>query len=265
MFSSSFARILLTAAVLAVISPSARAGGQFSIGIEGFGDRYREPTPAADVTDTSAYGSITAGYLYTGQQHWFTSVDGRASYGRDSYKSPSGTSSGAPQYEGELRFRLGAVLHELGGVFSPYTGIGWRTFLDNGAGTQTNLGYYGYDRYINQIYVPLGVALSYHTDDDWTLTPVLEFDALLYGHVESKVSQFIGTDINNDQNDGYALRGEFMIGHRFGEHEFQFGPFVRYWNVEDSDFQADPTHPGYGFYEPHNTRLQAGAALRMKL
>jgi hypothetical protein len=265
MFRLSFARILLAAATIAALSHPAQAGGQFSLGIEGFGDRYREPTPAADVTDDTVYGSLTAGYLYTGQQHWFTSVEGRVSYGEDNYKSPSGTASGASQYEGDFRFRFGAALHELGGVLSPYTGIGWRTFFDNGAGQQTNLGYYGYDRYINQFYVPLGVALSYHNDAGWTFTPMLEFDALLYGHVKSKVSQFIGYDINNDQSDGYALRGEFMVGHRFGRHEFQFGPFVRYWSVEDSDVQPDPAHPGYGWIEPHNTRLQAGAAVRMKL
>ena len=106
---------------------------------------------------------------------------------------------------------------------------------------------------------------SYRAESGWTYNPMLEFDAMVYGSVRSQLSPITGFDITNTQHNGYGLRGEFMIGHSLGSHEIQFGPFIRYWTVQDSEPQPDPGDPRYYFYEPHNTRLQAGAALRLKL
>ena len=55
-----------------------------------------------------------------------------------------------------------------------------------------------------------------------------------------------------------------MIGQQYKYFGWEFGPFVRYWDMEDSDFVFPPgLPPGFGFYEPHDTRIQYGAALRI--
>ena len=41
---------------------------------------------------------------------------------------------------------------------------------------------------------------------------------------------------------------------------WQFGPFVRYWNINQSQVTITPDNQGW--VEPKNKRLQIGAALK---
>lgn len=245
--------LALTASAFCFAAP-ALAGSSYSLGVEGFYDHYREPDP--DVTDNTGYGSITGHYIYDFSRA-FLALDGRASYGQDNYRSPSGTSSGADQYEFETRFRLGTTLSHGNAAWSPYTGIGLRYFMDQGKGIVTDQGALGYDRRITQYYLPVGLTYSYASETGWTFAPNIEYDQLIHGHVETRLQNIGIYDVNNNQTDGYGLRGEFMVGQKYDHYSWQAGPFVRYWNIQDSSIDYN------GFYEPHNTRLQTGIAARL--
>jgi hypothetical protein len=251
------ALLSLTASLLALAAP-ALAGSSYSLGVEGFYDRYREPD--LDLRDTTDYGSVTGHYTYDFNRA-FLALDGRASYGQDKYSSPSGNSSGADQYEFETRFRVGYTLVQGNSYWSPYIGIGLRYFMDQGKGSVTDLGAMGYDRHITQYYVPIGVTYSYLSDTGWTFAPNIEYDPLIHGTVDTHLQDVGLYNVTNTQTDGYGIRGEFMIGQKFDHYSWQAGPFVRYWDIRDSDLYVGPD--GSGWIEPHNTRLQTGIAARL--
>jgi hypothetical protein len=55
-----------------------------------------------------------------------------------------------------------------------------------------------------------------------------------------------------------------MMGQRYPNGMgWQFGPFLRYWNIPNSEFDTNGAFaPGVGAIEPKNTRLQVGAKLK---
>jgi len=236
---------------------TAYAADTTSLGVEGFYDRYREPAPS--VEEQAGYGSVTGNYTHD----WgstFGALDGRVSYGRDQYSSPDGSDSGIPQWELDGRVRGGVTLAFASGTLSPYVGLGVRYFVDEGKDTVTSLGYVGYDRRITQFYAPVGATYTYLTESGWTIAPNLELDPLLYGNVNTRFQNFGYYNINNTQNTGFGVRGEFMVGQQAQGYSWQFGPFVRYWDIADSNVTTTPD--GQGWIEPKNNRLQVGLALR---
>jgi len=239
----------------AAAAPNPNDKNDFSLGVEGFYDAYNEPQ--IDVNINTYYGSITGKWIHKWNP-FFTALDGRYSVGTDNYSSPSGTFSGAVEDETDDRIRVGANL----GAFAPYLGLGVRYFVDNGKGEVTSLGAFGYDRRITQLYAPIGITYTHTTDSGWILSPNIEFDPLLYGNVNSRLGTVPGFyNINNTQHSGYGVRGEFMVGWNVNKLELQCGPFVRYWNIHDSDVTTDPA--GNQWIEPHNNRTQYGLAFRM--
>ena len=248
--------VLLSLMVLFTCATPARADNRSSIGIEGFYDAYSEP---GDVRDNSEYGSVTGTYVFNTGPGLFGALDGRLSIGTDHYSSPDdGTSSGSPQYEGDFRARIG---NNFGGdtQFSPYIGLGTRIFEDASAGTVTTGGALGYDRRIYQVYLPVGVTWQFGLGNEWVVVPTTEFDEFLWGKVNSELQDAGGYNINNDQHNGYGLRADFMLKPS-ADSTWEAGPFVRYWNIQDSSVATDPS--GTQWIEPQNTRLQAGVAFK---
>jgi len=240
----------------------AYAEGKFSFGLEGFTDNYEEPEPGVEVDEHATYGSITAGYTYNFNNAYFVGMEGRGSYGRNDYKSVSGTADNIPQYETEARLLGGMRIPMQGGttVFIPYFGLGSRFYYDNSNGVVTSLGAAGYDRRILQFYAPIGFKMEI-TSGAWTYSPMIEFDPLLLGKVNSRLGNVPGFyNITNTQKNGYGWRGEFMIGQKYQNYSWEAGPFFRYWKIDESETDTDQI--GQVFVEPKNTRIQAGAGLR---
>jgi hypothetical protein len=227
------------------------------IGVEGFTDNYKEPS--AQVDEHAKYGSLTAQRIWqTGRP--FTELDTRLSYGLDEYKSIDGVStSKISQYEGEVRLTGGETFSVLHGALSPYAGLGVRGFIDQSGGSHTNLGFVGYDRDIVQLYLPVGAYWGF-TSGSWNITPLLEYDQLLYGRVVSQMANIIGYTPVNSQHTGFGVRSELMFGHDIWGRRWEFGPFFRYWNIKDSDIYVSTN--GEAGLEPNNKRLQAGLAAR---
>lgn len=246
----------------------AAALNEYRFGVEGYQDNYREDS--VQLSEHGRFAGITADYIHSANGY-FTSVQTRASYGRDNYKSVSGIIRGIPQYEGELRVITGVSIPipEMGGVKAivPYLGLGTRYFYDNSKNEVTNTGFLGYDRRILQLYLPIGAKWEFTTGSGLTFWPNVEFDTLLYGHVNSRFRNFdpLSKNLENRQKRGYGIRSELMVGQKLDDFSWQVGPFVRYWDIEDSELDLNPTGPNAGFYlEPQNTRLQTGAALRVQ-
>lgn len=236
------------------------------IGVEGFQDKYIEDS--VRLVEHARFAAATAEYIHS-SNGFFSSAYIRAGYGRDDYKSISGTIRDIPQYEGEFRVRTGLSIPigNVGGVKAlvPYIGLGTRYFYDNSKNQVTSLGFFGYDRRIIQLYAPIGAMWQF---EKWgyTFSTTGEFDILLYGRVESRFRNFDPTaaTLINKQKKGYGIRGEFMMGQRYEDFGWEIGPFVRYWDVDDSDPDTIPSGFNAGTYiEPENTRTQVGAALRV--
>jgi hypothetical protein len=247
----------LLAGLTCAIACDASADNYFTLGVEGFRDRYEE----SGIVDSHAdYGSVTAAYRHE-NNGFFSELDGRYSYGKNDYKSPSGTLDNVPQYEGEVRERSGIMLKTWHGTVMPYIGIGGRFFLDSGKGYFTNTGSFAYDRHITQFYAPIGASYQF-TSGNWTFTPNVEYDFMFYGRVSSHLGQFPGYyNIVNNQHSGNGFRGEFMVGQKYTNFQWEAGPYVRYWSIKNSDVTTTPD--GRQWIEPQNTRLQTGAALRV--
>jgi hypothetical protein len=254
--ASIISTALCTASAAAFADPPDNA---YSLGVEGFHDRYREPQD--DATLRSGYGSITGGYTH----NWdsiFGAIDGRASYGRATFSAPGAGDVGTmPQWEYELRARGGVSLPFADGTLSPYIGIGARDYNDEEKGTTTSLGVPGYDTRVWQFYIPVGATYAYATPGGWTFTPTLEYDQFLYGTLDSRLQNIPGggySETTNTQNEGFGVRGECMVGRKEPGFAWEAGPFLRYWNIRGSDSVGAAQ-----LMTPPNERVQTGLALRI--
>ncbi len=251
---------IFSAILIIAISQPSFARSEYSIGMEGFYDNYQEPQAGVKVDEHAYFGSANLSYTYKWSKY-YTEASARASYGKNDYKSVSGTIDGITQYEGEVRV-IGGVLPSEKGFIQPYFGLGTRIFYDNSKNLVTDLGYYGYDRRIAQFYVPIG--LWYQSKGEYfDISSKGELDIPLFGVVNTRFQNLGGPDVVNYQRffKGYGLRAEVMLGKTLGKYTLQAGPFIRYWHFEESDVTFVPGL-GYGV-EPKNDRLQAGAQVKL--
>jgi len=238
-----------------------------SIGLEGFWDNYKED--AVDLDSEAIYGSVTGSYQSFFSPQGFFAVDGRVSYGEDHYKSPTGNIKGIPQWEFDTRTRLGVRIPHNGSVIDLYSGLGARYYRDEFKGYNDTVGgttYMGYDRRILQFYLPVGITHRQTLASGWSIRQNYEADALLWGNVSSRLENTGIPGLQNVENrqdafSGFGLRAEVMFGQLDTQGRgFEFGPFVRYWYVDDSNLED--FGGGQQGLEPENTRLQLGAAVK---
>ncbi len=226
----------------------------FRVGVDAFYDHYEEPDTFPDLKVNTIYGSIDGAWEHYYSSSWYSGLEGRVSFGKSHYKSNSGEIDNSPDWELDGRMLAGWQVPGRGNTLKIYSGLGTRYFLDyfkDDAIPGT------YDRRIFQLYMPIGATYVYKANNGWTFTPNLELDPLLYGHVESRTNLILGDTAESRQTlfSGIGVRGELMMGKISPEGRgWQFGPFFRYWDVDDSD--PDFTT---GTLEPRNTRWQAGA------
>ncbi|WP_432735700.1 hypothetical protein [Maridesulfovibrio sp. FT414] len=146
---------------------------------------------------------------------------------------------------------------------TPYIGIGMRHWYDKIKATG------GYERYINQYYMPIGVNVITHMDDGWSIGGTLEGDLLLTGNVKSKLSQ-VGSsyeDANNDQKfaSGRGMRISAFIERDFDGYALGLEPYFRYWNFDKS--KTDNVRYGGSnadVVEPKNRFYMSGVRLYVK-
>ncbi|MFM9890022.1 MAG: hypothetical protein ACKVOE_05160 [Rickettsiales bacterium] len=247
-------------------SSNPRRSNRFYVGVEGYYDRYKEPV--VDLVEDGGFGSITYGYTHDFTPQWFAGLEGRASYGQSSYKSISGSIAAIPAFEFDQRIRGGYdFAYSPSFHLKPFIGIAARYYSEGGKGEVSNSSppRFGYDRRITQIYLPIGVDLE-NRFAGYSIQSSFEVDPLLWGYVESRFQNLGAPQASNHQTSGYGLRGEVLLGNvdTYGT-GWQFGPFVRYWDIDDSktaECDGPVAGPGFCVLEPANTRLQAGLTAR---
>jgi hypothetical protein len=238
-----------------------------SAGVEVHHQRYREPS--LDVTEEGWFGGLTleaqAEYML-----WRFKADARLAYGQMSY-SGSGTVDGINDYVFEGRLTVGRALPigaRGGSRLTPYAGYGYRRLYDELGGKVTSTGALGYDRLSQYHYVPVGLEGLFFLSDSWSIRPTVEYDYFISGSQDSYLSQTgLGLgDLHNSQDSGYGVRASLMFGTIVGSLRMEFGPYFRYWKIDQSDTQpivfAGVT-VGSGF-EPENDTYEAGLAVKVR-
>ncbi len=73
-------------------------------------------------------------------------------------------------------------------------------------------------------------------------------------------------DIENRQKEGYGLRGSITFAKKYSRMAFEFGPFVRYWDIKESEADKlffNGRFIGFAF-EPKNTSTEVGIKVGVK-
>ncbi len=241
--------------------PGWEAGGQIS------GYRYEEPNPAVPLQPVKIWGSrigVAGAYTYNPAGRLFIKGDARYSYGELQYESQSGAKEKVPDTMLEVRgiFGLGLIVGS-GVSISPYVGLGLRYLYDNLRGT-TSTGYAGYRRYSYYLYAPVGLTSNFSFGDQWVIAPTVEYDYFIKGKQVSLLSDASAgfVDAYNSQKTGHGFRLSVMAE----KNRWAFGPWLHYWNIENSDsvrisLPGGQTQTGF---EPKNWTREAGVEVRFR-
>jgi hypothetical protein len=227
---------------------------------------YQEPDPSMRVRIQGLKYGLTADASASFYDNWFAKLDLRGAWGADDYASVSGQMANEADNLGEIR-GIGGYDIPLNTRFSvsPYLGLGYRALLNDGRGL-TSLGYSGYRRSSEYLYVPIGVTNRLLVGQA-RLSTDLEFDQLLLGRQFTELSDVgpIYGNINNTQRNGYGLRADTM----YETKSWAIGPFVNYWNIGQSKQACDSSaYAGYIWtfcgVEPHNDTLEYGLQVKYR-
>ena len=238
----------------------------WAVGAEGHYQRYEEPS--LNVSEEGPFLGVTL-EAQADIELWMLRADGRFAYGNMDYQG-SGTIDDIDDLVAEGRFVIGRIL-PLGGDgdrITPYAGYGYRRLIDYLGGKVSTTGARGYDRLSQYHYVPIGLEGQFRVAPNWSIKPTIEYDYFIEGSQDSYLSQAVAglADLHNSQNSGYGLRASLMGITTIGSRPVEFGPFVRYWNIDDSDVQPvnfQGVTVGGGF-EPANETIEVGLALKVR-
>ncbi len=230
------------------------------LGMEIFQFTYQEPD---FMKDTGLMYGIAGSYAY--HRNWMLKFEGRGSWGQVDYTSnDSGDAHNINDWSLEFRFLAGYDFMPSKEVaITPYIGTGYRYLYDNFGGSWTSKNYYGYDRESNYFYSPVGVTALINLDNGWTLGATAEYDIFWWGRQKSYMSNVRGYyDITNDQRSGYGVRASVLIQKKINRIAVTVEPFIRYWNISDSDYTTDIANRTW--YEPNNNTTEAGIRFGVK-
>ncbi|MFO7667065.1 MAG: autotransporter domain-containing protein [Desulfobacterales bacterium] len=205
---------------------------------------------------------IGIGASYTYHNGAMIKIAGRYSYGQVDYQN-SGTTNNIDDIIFEIRM-LGGHDFKISNSFTitPFLGLGYRYLEDDAAGRISSTGHYGYLRESKYYYSPIGIEAVNVLDNGWSAGAIIEYDYFWKGKQKSYLSDIDSgyNDISNDQNDGYGIRGSINIRKQTDRVFFVIEPFIRYWNIDNSDFQ-NWTYYGIVIgtgWEPKNESTEIG-------
>ena len=146
-------------------------------------------------------------------------------------------------------------------VVMPYLGFGFRGLFNRGNdydyikdGNPAKI--VGYDRYSLYLYIPLGIILRTELDNDWLFSLNPEFDLFLSGEQTSGIdTNGSGKPLENAQHGGFGFRVSSRVSKKIGDEFAVFlEPFVKYWNIANSDIVN-------GYLEPKNNTVEYGVKI----
>jgi hypothetical protein len=195
-------------------------------------------------------------------------VEAKGSYGWLDYVGSTWggtrlTLNNIPDYMLEFRALGGYDFYLLNKSFAmtPYIGIGYRYLNDNSHRKYTG----GYERKSNYVYSPIGFEFNIGLGNKWFIKEIMEFDYFWWGKQKSYLSNADPglNDPSNRQKQGYGLRGSLALRKQFKIVSFEFGPFIKYWNIKKSTKEILTFYgvPVDFAYEPRNNSTEIGIML----
>ena len=144
---------------------------------------------------------------------------------------------------------------------TPFVGIGYRYWNNIVLATG------GYEREISYFYIPLGVEIASAMRENWIWNIKMEYDLFYSGEVITHLSDVSKSynDLVNKQDSGYGLRVSMEFRKVSKNMTFSIKPFVRYWEIDQSDVSVVKTNgvaAGYGI-EPENETTVSGLELSL--
>ncbi len=221
--------------------------------------RFGGPDAVESVKITGPRTSAVGAYTFVNPKRLYSRFEARISYGSLRYEG-SGTQDNIPDTIIEARALIGKDFRPGAGIsLSPFAGLGYRYLFDDLRG-YSSTGASGYRRFSNYLYVPVGLTARFAAGAEWVVAPTIEYDHFLQGRQHSMLSDagFGDPDVTNTQNHGRGFRASLMAekGH------WAFGPWMNYWNIEDSDRQ--PIGGGFAVLEPANWTREYGIEVRYR-
>jgi hypothetical protein len=166
-----------------------------------------------------------------------------------------------PSHVFEARITLGVLRQATPDMeLAPYIGFGYRYLRDDSGHDPA-----GYERETKYYYLPIGMQLTHCVARGWGLVSVAEYDLFLRGRQSTHLSDVDPRfeDFENRQSGGSGARGGLTLWKDTGDVALLFGPFVRYWQVDESGVAA----PGGAYArvaEPQNRSLEIGARVGLR-
>ena len=238
----------------------------FGIGFETFYIDNEEDTNPDVSWDGEMYGGYFD-YAFHNSNNLMVGADLSVSYGQltyDGFLYPSGEKyrEDSDDWILEIRGLIGYDLSVGSGIMlTPFTGLGFRYWNDE---VQSP---YGYERELTYAYSPIGLMFAMPITGRWNWGIKAEYDLFWGGEVDSHLSDLGAgwSDAHNewDVGDGYGVRGSIWFAGDINPYVgMRIEPFVRYWNIDDSDLDTVNTPYGQAYgYEPATTVFAAGVRL----
>jgi hypothetical protein len=223
----------------------------WELGAEVYYYRYEEPDV---MKDTGPMYGIAGSYAY--HRNWMLKLEGRGSWGKADYSSQdAGTADRIDYWVLEARALAGYDFSPSASVtVTPFIGVGYRYLYDEFGGHTTTTGSAGYDRESNYLYSPVGVMSAFDLGRGWSWGATAEYDIFWRGR---QVSHLSGGNLVNQQDKGYGARGSFFIQKKLQTYSAVFEPFIRYWNIDQSEVSTRG-------YEPKNNTTEVGARMGVR-
>ena len=234
----------------------------FALGTEISYFKYKESV----MEDKGMMYGITGSYTFHINK-MMLKTEGKFAYGQMDYDGATWemtpvNESGIPDYMLEFRWLLGydfVVAKNI--TITPDFGVGYRWLQDNSQEKSTS----GYQRESNYLYFPVGVGIITPLDKSWSLGANIEYDFLMWGEQKTYLSDYNPglNNIGSRQTRGYGARGSISIARKGERVGFVIEPYIRYWNIADSDYEPVTYYGTFLTYaiEPSNESVEFGCKL----
>jgi hypothetical protein len=221
--------------------------------------QYKE----SGVKDKGMMYGIGGSYAY--HNYIMLKAEGKFAYGQLDYDGSKWgsnklvTVNGIPNYMLEFRGLLGYDFAANTIAITPFLGFGYRWLNDNMQEKSPG----GYKRESNYFYLPIGLEVVANLGNGWSLGTTGEYDFFLRGEQKSFFSDNNPKEnnIENKQTKGYGVRGSIPIAKKGEKVDFVIEPYVKYWNIDDSDYQRYTSSRSKYAYEPKNNSTEIGCKL----
>ena len=272
--SASFLSLMMLSVVNAEPAKKQDFTHEFMAGLESYKYHYGESRP--NQSNVMQYNGLMFGiggsYELTYKDRVFLRPEARVAYGftqYTSYRNPKFPKASVPNLTFEPRLLVGGNI-SLSNNFklSPYVGLGYRYKSDDGSDVVDNQNGHLKKRLSQYWYIPVGSRLTYDFTDRWFVKLMAEYDWFVSGRQFSYNGKTYPSPLVFKQKNGWGVKGELLVGHRFDKVSVAFGPYMNYWKigktkrVKSSMIVADYPRPLTATpFEPDNITKEIGVKL----